>query len=116
MKTHISATRNMFGKLSGSYSAQLRHNDATLVSDEGKTKDEALANLSHKIAAQDHYSHVRVYRWASNGALFTLYYAHGWAYDIVKPGNNEACSCFMSTRSQSEALATMERHVAQYGL
>lgn len=115
MKILTIPSRNMFGKLSGQYESALKREDQTLVSDTGKSREEAVANLASKLELQERHGHTRIYRWAKDGTLFTLYWAHSWGYDIIKKGSTSASSCFLSTLSQTEAMATMERHVEQYG-
>lgn len=115
MKLTTHASRNMFGKLSGQYEAHLKSGEDTLLSDTGKTKEEAVINLTAKIQLQEKYAHTRIYRWAKDGTLFALYWAHGWGYDIVKQDSTSPCSCLLSTLSQSEALRAMEKHAEQYG-
>lgn len=83
-------------------------------------RDAAIDGVISQIRRNDQNASQHVYRFATNGTLFHLYWQYdAWWYDIVTPARGERnqtlSSCGLSTRNFSEALAQMESHVAQYG-
>lgn len=80
----------------------------------GDTPELALAALMERLEQLEDNEHARRYWHALNGYTFALYHTfHGWAYDMTSPETTRASSCFMGVRSQSEAVACVEKHVAQ---
>lgn len=46
-------------------------------------------------------------------ATFVLFWADGWAYDMVKPDGSYS-TCMMNRMPKSEALKRMEAHAKEY--
>ena len=78
------------------------------------------ARIQLNIAADTQLQHAAtlIYRRADDGTVFAFYYLDGWCYDIVGTEHtNRGYPCTVRLpvdNNQSEALATMERHVASY--
>lgn len=112
LKIKTRAVRNQFGKLSGSYAAELGPWSAI-----GTTKDEAIFILTERIEAAHRYDMHRRYLVTSDGTVFSLWHAFGsWGYDIIhtgKAGAQSPGSCLLGEKSQVDAYAAMKQHWEQ---
>jgi hypothetical protein len=82
----------------------------------GDTKTAAYAACQEAVEAQANNLMTRKYVFTNSpdGAIFCLYYADGWAYDIIRPGQSFPSGCqYPQSMSYNEALESMMRHVEQ---
>jgi hypothetical protein len=80
------------------------------------TAKEAKEALMGGIAKQQSMLYRRTYMFCVDGTVLALYYAMGWAYDIIDPTRVHPCSCSMGDITEQEARERMLRHAEQsYG-
>lgn len=87
------------------------------VSSCGKDSVEALSNLKDTI--NNHFKHLyfRRYLKAKDGAVFHLYYANGFVYEIVRfseNGERVNHSCCLCGFDKDKAVKDFENHFKQY--
>lgn len=79
----------------------------------GANRTEAKAELLAAVERQLEHAYTRRYLGAGD-VVFVLYYADGWAYEIVVAGTVRCTTGFSSASSEHEALESMRRHFEQY--
>ena len=110
MKIEITQNRTIFGKKTKTFTAKF----AEWIG-EGKTKEEALAGLTKILENQNKYLFERKYIPARN-AVFALYYAQGFCYDIVHTDTGQVSTCMMGDIPKLEAIEKMTAHALTYGI
>jgi hypothetical protein len=114
MKTTTTKKMNLFGKHSGYYTCTL---DSTGWQADGKTKQEAEANL-YAMLVIDWASRYTVRYIRCEGATFCLRHEPGgWVYDIVRDASpDNSGSCQMGDIGLDKAMAAMVAHAKDFTL